>query len=110
MLPNSKSDTSGLMNVASDGKPNADVSIERFFDAARIALTKVLGESGARAVFFHVGLPNPATFEQDLSSFLGEGASVIIEELRTELQSPAPAKKRRTSLRVIVGPEEKSML
>jgi hypothetical protein len=44
-------------------------------------LKKTIGESGAKAILFYVGTPDPSTFEAKLRSILGEGATIVLREL-----------------------------
>lgn len=59
-----------------------DADLGRYNLAVRDALKTILGDSGAKAILFYVGEPTPETFEAKLRSILGDGAPIIIEELK----------------------------
>jgi hypothetical protein len=59
--------------------------LEKYGLAVRAALKNILGDSGARAILFYVGEPDPHTFETKLRSILGNGAPVVIPELKKRI-------------------------
>jgi hypothetical protein len=66
--------------------------LEKYRLAVSAALRTILGDSGAKAILFYVGEPSPDTFEAKLRSILGNGAPIIIQELkrRTEADGGHP--------------------
>ena len=60
----------------------------------RAALSDIIGDSGASAILFYVGEPNPKTFESKLTAIMGEGAAkLVIQDLkRRNGEAPAPHK------------------
>ena len=64
----------------------------------------ILGESATKALLFYVGEPNPETFEAKLHAILGEGASLIILDVKKRMASvPSENKHRRLGLRAWSG-------
>ena len=61
-----------------------DEELEAFKSAVKASLMNVLGESGSKAILFYVGEPNPETFEAKLKAILGEGAAIIMRELKKQ--------------------------
>jgi hypothetical protein len=57
--------------------------------AVKAALTKILGDSGAKAILFYIGELTPETFETKLRSILGNGAPIILTELTRQVQDDA---------------------
>jgi len=58
-------------------------------------MKSILGDSGARAILFYTGEPNPETFEAKLSSILGDGAQMILQEIKRQDNPQAGPSKRR---------------
>ena len=64
----------------------ADDLLEAYKAAVRASLETILGESAAKAVLFYVGEVEPATFEGKIRSILGEGAALVLDEVKRETQ------------------------
>jgi len=60
-------------------------------------MKSILGDSGAQAILFYIGEPDPETFESKLRSILGEGAQLILSEIKRRTDSEAASPKRRWS-------------
>ena len=60
----------------------------------RAALSDIIGDSGASAILFYLGEPDPKTFEAKLAAIMGEGAArLVIQDLKRRTQeAPAPDK------------------
>jgi hypothetical protein len=69
--------------------------VEKYSLAVRAALRTILGDSGAKAILFYVGELNPDTFETKLRSILGDGATIIIQELEKLRAAEGSPTKRR---------------
>jgi hypothetical protein len=63
------------------GGPN----LETYSLAARTALRTILGDSGAKAILFYIGDPDPGTFEAKLRKILGNGAPIILQEIQRRI-------------------------
>jgi hypothetical protein len=72
-----------------------EMSREAYKSAVNAALGRILGESGAKAIMFYVGEPNPETFGTKLRTILGEGASIVLLELDRQTKGAAVPRKRR---------------
>lgn len=59
-----------------------DPKLEEYKLAVSTALRTILGDSGAKAILFYVGELSPDTFEAKLRSILGNGAPLILQELK----------------------------
>lgn len=57
------------------------------------ALSAILGDSGAKAILFYVGELDPKTFEGKLRAVLGEGSSIIINEIKKRQDAEPSAHK-----------------
>jgi len=76
-------------------------AVENYRLAVVAALKTTLGDSGAKAILFYIGEPSPDTFETKLRSILGEGAQMILVELkRSSEKFPGPPKHHWFSGRV----------
>jgi hypothetical protein len=62
---------------------------EKYNLTVRTVLTKILGDSGAKAILFYIGELTPETFETKLRSILGNGAPIILTELNRQVQDDA---------------------
>jgi hypothetical protein len=62
----------------------------------RAALSDIVGDSGASAILFYLGEPDPKTFESKLAAIMGEGAAkLVIQDLqRRSGDVPSPHKQR----------------
>jgi len=60
-------------------------------------MKSILGDSGAKAILFYTGEPNPETFEAKLSSILGDGAQLILQEIKRQNNPQVGSSKRRWS-------------
>jgi len=67
--------------------------LEKYNLAVRAALRTILGDSGAKAILFYVGEPAPDTFETKLRSILGEGAPIIIQEVKRRTEAEGSTHK-----------------
>jgi hypothetical protein len=67
--------------------------LERYSLAVRTALTTILGESGAKAILFYIGDVSPGTFEAKLHMILGEGAPIIIAEVKRRTETDTDPSK-----------------
>jgi hypothetical protein len=75
--------------------------LENYRLAVEAALKTILGDSGAKAILFYIGEPSPDTFETKLHSILGDGAQMILVELkRSSEKRPGPPKRHWLSGRV----------
>jgi hypothetical protein len=63
---------------------SGESDLEQFRSEVEASLATILGESGAKAILFYLGEPDPETFEKKLNSILGNGASVIVQELKRQ--------------------------
>jgi hypothetical protein len=70
---------------------------EKFIRIVDAVMKNILGESGAKAILFYTGEPNPETFDAKLRSILGEGAQLILEEIKRQSTAEAGSQKRRWS-------------
>jgi hypothetical protein len=69
--------------------------LENYRLAVESALRTILGDSGGKAILFYIGEPNPDTFETKLRSIMGDGAQMILVELkRSSGKAPGPPKRR----------------
>ncbi len=69
--------------------------LEKYSLAVRTALRTILGDSGAKAILFYIGDLNPDTFEAKLRTILGNGAPIILMEVKKRTEGGAsPAKHR----------------
>jgi hypothetical protein len=59
-------------------------------------MKSILGDSGAKAILFYTGEPDPETFEAKLSSILGDGAQMILQEIKRQDNPPAGSSKHRS--------------
>lgn len=59
-----------------------DPELEKFNLAVRAALKNILGDSGATAILFYIGETTPDTFETKLRSILGNGAPIVLQEVK----------------------------
>jgi hypothetical protein len=59
-------------------------------------MKSILGDSGARAILFYTGEPNPETFEAKLSSILGDGAQMILQEIKRQDNARAGPSKHQS--------------
>jgi len=75
------------MGVESVSGPDLD----EYSQVVDAVLRGFLGESGAKALLYYTGKPDPATFDQKLRSVLGEGAQIILNELKKRGVGPSPA-------------------
>ena len=66
---------------------------EKYGVAVRDALRTILGESGAKAILFYVGELSPDTFETKLRSILGDGAPLIMQELKARIEADGTPSK-----------------
>ena len=69
--------------------------LEKYTMAVRTALRTILGDSGAKAILFYIGDLNPDTFEAKLRTILGNGAPIILMELKKRAEGDATPSKRR---------------
>jgi hypothetical protein len=62
----------------------------------RATLTGIVGDSGASAILFYLGEPDPKTFEAKLAAIMGEGAAkLVMQDLRRRKgEVPSPNKRR----------------
>jgi len=62
----------------------------------RAALSDIVGDSGASAILFYLGEPDPKTFEAKLAAIMGEGAAkLVMQDLqRRKGEVPSPHKHR----------------
>ena len=67
---------------------------QSFRVAVRAALSDIVGDSGASAILFYLGEPDPKTFETKLAAIMGAGAArLVIQDLqRRKEEAPAPHK------------------
>ncbi len=70
-----------------------DSELESYRLAVGAALKTVLGDSGAKAILFYVGEPTPDTFEAKLRSILGNGAPIILREVKRRIDAGSSATK-----------------
>jgi len=70
---------------------------ENFIRIVDTVMKNILGESGAKAILFYTGEPNPETFDAKLRSILGEGAQLILQEIERQSTAEAGSQKRRWS-------------
>jgi hypothetical protein len=69
-----------------------DTDAEKYKLAVKVALRSILGESGAEAILFYIGEPNPDTFESKLRAILGNGSPLIIQEVKRQMGGSEPPK------------------
>jgi hypothetical protein len=69
---------------------------QNFGALVRAALSGIVGDSGASAILFYLGEPDPKTFESKLTAIVGEGAAkLIIQDIqRRGGEAPSPHKQR----------------
>ncbi|MDA4116709.1 MAG: hypothetical protein OK442_09190 [Thaumarchaeota archaeon] len=67
-----------------------------FAALVRAALSEIIGDSGANAILFYVGEPDPKTFESKLAAIVGEGAAkLVIQDIQKRSgEAPSPHKQR----------------
>ncbi len=65
----------------------ASPDLTRYKTEVGAALRTILGDSGAKAILFYLGEFDPQTFEGKIRSILGDGATIIILELRRRLDA-----------------------
>ena len=61
--------------------------LEKYELAVSTALSTILGDSGAKAILFYVGELSPDTFEAKLRAILGNGAALILQELKRQTEA-----------------------
>ncbi|HUI00329.1 MAG TPA: hypothetical protein VLX56_01720 [Nitrososphaerales archaeon] len=61
-----------------------DETLEAYRSTVKSSLEAILGESAAKAILYYVGEVDPDTFEAKVRSILGEGAAIVINEVRIE--------------------------
>lgn len=61
--------------------------MESYKLAVSASLKTILGDSGAKAILFYMGEFEPNTFETKLRSILGNGAPIIIQELKRRTEA-----------------------
>jgi len=61
--------------------------LEKYKLAVSNSLRTILGDSGEKAILFYVGELSPDTFEAKLRSILGNGAALILEELKRQTEA-----------------------
>jgi hypothetical protein len=71
-----------------------DPDLEKYDSAARAALKKILGESGAKAILYYTGEPRPDTFDAKLRSILGNGATIVLVEIKRQSEADGSSPKR----------------
>lgn len=59
-------------------------------------MSDIVGDSGASAILFYLGEPDPKTFEAKLAAIMGEGAAkLVMQDLqRRKGEVPSPHKHR----------------
>ena len=72
---------------------DGDPDLENYILAVKDSLRTILGDSGAKAILFYTGEPDPKTFDTKLRSVLGEGAPIILQELNSRLDVDGAAHK-----------------
>jgi hypothetical protein len=70
---------------------------EKYVRTVDTVMKNILGESGAKAILFYTGVPDPETFEAKLRSILGEGAQLILQEIKRQNNAEEGPHKRRWS-------------
>lgn len=70
---------------------------EKYVRTVDTVMKSILGDSGANAILFYTGEPNPETFEAKLRSILGEGAQLILQEIKRRSNTDPDSRKRRWS-------------
>ncbi len=70
---------------------------EKYVRTVDVVMKRILGDSGAKAILFYTGEPNPETFEAKLLSILGEGAQLILQEIKRQSSPEVGSSKRRWS-------------
>jgi hypothetical protein len=65
----------------------ASPDLERYKTEVGAALRTILGDSGAKAILFYLGEFDPQTFESKIRSILGNGATIVIQELKRRLDA-----------------------
>lgn len=68
---------------------------EKFIRNVDAVMKNILGDSGAKAILFYTGEPNPETFDAKLRSIFGEGAQLILQEIKRQSTAEAGSQKRR---------------
>jgi len=68
---------------------------KKYSQTVDTVMKSILGDSGAKAILFYTGEPNPETFEAKLSSILGDGAQMILQEIRRQDNPRAGQSKGR---------------
>jgi len=71
--------------------------LEKYVLTVDAVMKKILGDSGAKAILFYTGEPDPETFEAKLTSILGEGAQFILQEIKRQNVPEADSAERRWS-------------
>jgi hypothetical protein len=70
---------------------------EKYVRTVDAVLKSILGDSGAKAILFYTGEPDPETFDAKLRSILGDGAQLILQEVKRQSTPEAGSHKRRWS-------------